>query len=119
MLLKALAVVAALVLAAGAGAVAVMALDDDPDVVIRETGAPAPAGTPGGDDTDDAPLSADEAERAEAAALRVTGGGEVVELDRSDDPGEAFEVEVVQDGRETDVALDEDFRPVPNRRPDG
>ena len=40
----------------------------------------------------------------------------MAELDRSDDPGEAYEVEVIKDGREYDVALDADFRPVPNRR---
>jgi len=116
MVLKVVAALAALTLAAAGGFVVADALNDEPDVVIRDTS--APAGTPSGEDTDDAPLTDAEAERAEAAALRVTGGGEVVELDRSDDPGEAFEVEVVQDGRETDVALDENFRPVPNRRPD-
>ena len=51
-----------------------------------------------------------------AAALRVTKGGTVAELDRSDDPGEAYEIEVMKDGREHDVALDAGFRPVPNRR---
>ncbi len=118
MLPKVIASVLALALAGAAGAVLRAALDDDPDVVIRDDDF-APAGTPTAEDRDDEPLTASEAGRAEAAALRETGGGEVVELDRSDDPGEAFEVEVVKDGRETDVALDADFEPVPNRRPDG
>ena len=52
---------------------------------------------------------------AAIAALRVTKGGAAAELDRSDDPGEANEVEVMKDGREHDVAS-EAFRPVPNRR---
>ena len=49
-------------------------------------------------------------------ALGATGGGVVTGVERSDDPGEAFEVEVVRNGIEVDVALDEDLRRVPNER---
>ena len=49
-------------------------------------------------------------------ALGATGGGVVTGVERSDDPGEAFEVEVVRNGIEVDVALDEGLRRVPNER---
>jgi hypothetical protein len=106
----------AILLAVVAGAVgAVVLTDDDPLEVIQLQSTPAEP-TPHVADSDDRPLSPDEEDRARGAALRVTGGGKVVEFDRSDDPGEAYEIEVFKDGREYDVALDEDFRPVPNRR---
>lgn len=54
--------------------------------------------------------------RAVAAALAATGGGVATEIERSDDPGEAYEVEVVRDGVEIDVALDEQLRRVRNER---
>jgi hypothetical protein len=92
-----------------------VAVGDDPLEVIQLQGSPAEP-TPRASDADDRPLSPDEERRAREAALEVTGGGEVVEFDRSDDPGEAYEVEVFKDGREHDVALDADFQPVPNRR---
>ena len=105
-----------ILIAVAAGAVgAVVLTDDDPLEVIQLQNSPAEP-TPSADDADDRPLSPDEEDRASRAALRVTGGGEVVEFDRSDDPGEAYEIEVFKDGREFDVALDSDFRPVPNRR---
>jgi len=63
-------------------------------------------------------LSADEVKRASEAALAIVGGGRVVEVDRSDDLGEAYEVEVVVGDREVDVALDKKFRRVPNLRYD-
>lgn len=66
-------------------------------------------------DGDDRPVTEWERERATEAALRATGGGRVVDLDRSDDPGEAYEIEVVDGQTETDVALDGDFKPVPNQ----
>jgi hypothetical protein len=84
---------------------------DEPEVVAPREATPAPAV-----DRDDRPLTPQQERRASAAALRVTKGGTVAELDRSDDPGEAYEVEVMKAGREHDVALDEAFRPVPNRR---
>jgi uncharacterized membrane protein YkoI len=107
--------VGTILLAVAAGAVgAVVLTDDDPLEVIQLQSQPSEP-TPRADD-DDRPLAPDEENRASRAALRVTGGGEVVEFDRSDDPGEAYEIEVFKDGREYDVALDAAFRPVPNRR---
>jgi hypothetical protein len=65
-------------------------------------------------DSDDAPLGRDEAKRAGAAAVRAVGGGTAIEVDRSDDPGEAYEVEVLTDQGEVDVAFDENLRRVDN-----
>jgi hypothetical protein len=108
--------IGAILLAVTAGAVgAVVLTNDDPLEVIELQSSPDQA-TPRTTDADDRPLSPDEERRARAAALKVTGGGEVVEFDRSDDPGEAYEVEVFKDGREHDIALDRDFEPGPTRR---
>ena len=111
--MKLVAALLALVVIAGAGVLVAGTLGEDalPEVVTRSDDAAEPAA-----DRDDSQLSAQEERRASAAALRVTGGGTVAELDRSGDRGEAYEVEVIKDGREHDVALDADFQPVPNRR---
>ena len=106
---------AAAVLALVAGAAALVLGEDDalpPPVMLMD-----PASGVGVAD-DKVPLTREEFSRAIQAALGLTGGGKVVEVDRSDDPGEAYELEVVRDGREVDVALDERFRVVPNRRYD-
>ena len=87
--------------------------DDLPEVVTRSE---SRAGGAGGRTATTRQLSPAQERRASAAALKVTGGGTVAELDRSDDRGEAYEVEVLKDGREHDVALDAEFRPVPNAR---
>jgi hypothetical protein len=119
-MVKLLAAVAALVVAAGAGALTFAALTGERELEVVTLGGgdapPAPGGEPV--EADERPLFPEEQRRARAAALEVTGGGTVSELDRSDDPGEAYEVEVIKDGREHDVALDLDFEPVPNRRYD-
>ncbi len=61
-------------------------------------------------DSDDVPLTADETDRATEAAISEAGGGEVVDVDRSDDRDHAFEVEVRrEDGSEVEVHLDADF----------
>ena len=66
-------------------------------------------------DADDQPISNADADRASKAALAAADGGTVTDLDRSDDPGEAWEVEVtMDDGSELDVALDEKFNRVEN-----
>lgn len=123
--LKVLAAVAALTVVAAAGALGVVALtaDERPEVIALQSESPSPTVTPApvsrdAVEPDDRPLWPDEARRARRAALVVTGGGVVSELDRSDDPGEAYEVEVIKGGREYDVALDLDFNVVPNRRYD-
>ncbi|RUR00906.1 PepSY domain-containing protein [Labedella endophytica] len=66
--------------------------------------------TPGSGNDDDIPLTAAETTAATDAALSETGGGEVVDIDRSDDRDHAFEVEVrLPDGSEVEVDLDADF----------
>jgi len=66
-------------------------------------------------DPDDQPISDSEANHVSKAALVIAGGGTVTDLDRSDDPGEAWEVEVTtDDGSELDVALDENLNRVEN-----
>ncbi len=66
-------------------------------------------------DVDDQPISNAEADRVSKAALAIAGDGTLTDLDRSDDPGEAWEVEVtMDDGSELDVALDENLKRVEN-----
>jgi hypothetical protein len=50
--------------------------------------------------------------------MRVAGGGVVTDIDRSDDIDEAYEVEVVSDAGEIDIALNDRFERVPNLRYD-
>lgn len=61
-------------------------------------------------DADDIPLTQAESDAATKAALAEAKGGTVTDVDRSDDPGEAFEVDVLLDnGDELEVALDADY----------
>jgi uncharacterized membrane protein YkoI len=66
----------------------------------------------GGEDEDgdsDETLAGAVAERAGAAALRATGGGTVLEVERGDD-GAAYEVEIrKRDGTVAEVQLDRGF----------
>jgi hypothetical protein len=115
--LGAVLVVLALLTAGGALAVLSLAQGDPPEVVTLTPDSGGRVLTPGPSvEQDEGALWPDEERRARAAALRITGGGRVSEVDRSDDPGEAYEVEVIKDGREYDIALDLDFEQVPNRR---
>jgi len=51
------------------------------------------------------------AREAADAALRATGGGTVLEVERGDDPGVAYEVEVRKTyGGIAEVMLDGDFK---------
>jgi len=60
-------------------------------------------------DGDEHPLTGETYDRAVAAALAHTGGGEVIETEVGDD-GAAYEVEVrLADGSQLEVALDENF----------
>lgn len=60
-----------------------------------------------------------ERDRVAAAAISVVGGGEAVDVESSDDPGEAYEVEVrLEDGTEVDVTLDENLDVVTTDRDD-
>ena len=62
-------------------------------------------------DADDRALSAAERNSAEKAARNAVGGGTIVDLDASDDRGEAYEVEVRKaNGTEWDVTLDSEFK---------
>lgn len=69
------------------------------------------AGAGGGDDTE-APISGPDLDRASAAALEATGGGEVTETEVGDEES-YYEVEVaLDDGSQVDVQLDQDFQVV-------
>jgi uncharacterized membrane protein YkoI len=58
-------------------------------------------------------LSGRVAERAQAAALRATGGGSVTEMERDVEDGRTYQVEVRKpDGSTVDVDLDSSFRVV-------
>ena len=65
-------------------------------------------------DDDDMPLGKAEARRVGRAAVKAAGGGTVVEIDRSDDPGETYEVEVLTARGEIDIALDQNLHRVQN-----
>ncbi len=69
-------------------------------------------------DPEDQPLGPAEFDRVVAAALEIAGGGTVTDVDRSDDLGETYEVEVVTDAGEVDIAFDENLNRVPNLRYD-
>jgi uncharacterized membrane protein YkoI len=69
--------------------------------------------------TADADLAGSERERVGAAATDAVGGGTAVDVETSDDRGEAYEVEVRKDdGTELDVALDKDLGVVTQERDD-
>lgn len=64
------------------------------------------------DDATDTPITGPELERATAAALAHTGEGRVTETEVGDEDS-YYEVEVtLDDGRQVDVQLDEDFNVV-------
>lgn len=117
--LGAVLVVLSLVVVGGALAVVSLGRDGPREVVtLQPDPAPRAPMPEVAVERDEGALWPEEERRARAAALRVTSGGAVSEVDRSDDPGEAYEVEVIKDGREFDIALDLDFRQVRNRRYD-
>jgi uncharacterized membrane protein YkoI len=65
----------------------------------------------GGDDEEQ--VTGAQAERAKQAAVESVGGGSAVAVERDDDGGAAYEVEVVRaDGREVEVRLTEDLKQV-------
>lgn len=66
------------------------------------------AGAGGGDDSE-GPIPAADLDRASAAALEATGGGEVTETEVGDEES-YYEVEVtLDDGSQVDVQLDQSF----------
>jgi uncharacterized membrane protein YkoI len=63
----------------------------------------------GGGADSEAPITGNALEKASAAALDHTGGGEVTDTEKGDEEG-YYEVEVTRDdGSQVDVHLDEDF----------
>ncbi len=107
------------------GAVAAGALDDDDETVTTvvpavqtDAGGAATGSVEATIEDDDRPLTEAELRRVSRAALEIAGGGTVTDVDRSDDLGEAYEVEVMTEAGEVDVALDEHLRRVPNLRYD-
>ena len=113
------------VIVIGLVANAALSDDDDESLVVEgaETSQPLDAGDAGSGETvtttveaGDRPLEKAELERVQRAALQVAGGGTVTDVDRSDDLGEAYEVEVQTDAGEVDVALDNRLERVPNLR---
>jgi hypothetical protein len=89
-MLKTLAVVSGIAVLALGGA-----------VIARATGA---------FDDGDAQLTGSQAERAKAAALRITGGGHANAVERDSERGATYEVEVTRtDGSTVDVRLDENL----------
>lgn len=79
---------------------------DDPDNGDAGDGAANGAGGT----TDDAPISEEERAEVVAAAEAAVPGGTATDVDRSDDRGEAWEVEVRDgDGLDWDVTLDADL----------
>ena len=122
-----IAAVAALALgtAALAGALIAVAASDEEDdptttvVTAAQESPPADASTASRAteptiDADDMPLGKSEAKRVADAAATAVGGGSVTEVSRSDDPGETYEVEVLTDRGEIDVALDQNLDRVRN-----
>ncbi|MDN5892407.1 MAG: hypothetical protein L0H93_00150 [Nocardioides sp.] len=58
-------------------------------------------------------LQGSERDRVGAAAIEAAGGGNVVDLETSDDRGEAYEAEVrMDDGTEVEISLDQDLNVV-------
>lgn len=113
-----------IVIAALTGGLVASSLSDDGEdegVVVTSVAPAANAGPEYDDDQiepatepDAMPLRGAEAKRVAAAAIEAAGGGTVIEAERSDDPGEAYEVEVMTDAGEVDIALDENLKRVSN-----
>lgn len=62
-------------------------------------------------DDGDSQLTGPQADRAKAAALRITGGGHANAVERDSEKGATYEVEVTKpDGKTVDVRLDEKFK---------
>ena len=78
--------------------------------VLAGGGAAIAAATGGGDDNGtDRPITGSALDRAKAAALEETGGGQVSETEVRDEEG-YYEVEVTRpDGSQVDVHLDRGF----------
>jgi uncharacterized membrane protein YkoI len=81
-------------------------------VALAGGGGIAMAGVSGDDDKTETPITGQELERASEAALDYTGGGRVTDSEVGDEDAH-YEIEVTLDnGKQTDVHLDEDFQVV-------
>ena len=77
--------------------------------VLAISGAAIAGATGGDDDGSEQAITGQALDRASAAALEHTGGGEVTETEAGDEEG-AYEVEVtLDDGSQVDVHLDKGF----------
>ena len=73
------------------------------------TGVAFATGAVGGDD--EGSLSGPSADKATAAALKITGGGTANAVERDSEDGATYEVEVTKpDGNTVDVRLDENYQ---------
>jgi hypothetical protein len=73
-------------------------------------GGTAIARATGAFDDGEVQLTGPQADRAKAAALRITGGGRANAVERDSEKGATYEVEVTRDeGSTVDVRLDENF----------
>lgn len=85
-------------------------------VVLGAAGGGAALAAGGDDDATDTPITGSALERAEAAALAHTGGGEVTGTEVGDEES-LYEVEVtLDDGSQVDVQLDAGFEVVGSER---
>jgi uncharacterized membrane protein YkoI len=80
-------------------------------VVMVALGGAAIARATGAFDDGDSQLTGPQADRAEAAALKITGGGRVNAVERDSEKGATYEVEVTRkDGSTVDVRLDSSYK---------
>jgi hypothetical protein len=80
-------------------------------VVVLALGGAAIGRATGAFDDGDSNLTGAQADRAKAAALKITGGGHPNSVERDSDNGATFEVEVTKpDGKTVDVRLDQDYK---------
>jgi hypothetical protein len=74
------------------------------------TGVAFATGAVGGDDDGDVSLTGPIADKATAAALKITGGGTANAVERDSEDGATYEVEVTKpDGNTVDVRLDDNY----------
>ena len=84
--------------------------------VVAVGGGVALAAGGGDDDGTESAITGEELDRASAAALTHTGGGQVTETEKGDEES-LYEVEVtLDDGTQVDVQLDADFQVVSDER---
>jgi uncharacterized membrane protein YkoI len=78
---------------------------------LAAAGAGTAIAVSGGEDDGDQQATGAGADRARAAALRITGGGTANAVERDSENGATWEVEVTKpDGNTVDVRLDERYR---------